>query len=197
MIGEFSLPVPTLRAVPRGAQTQLAALTKGVADALLEAGRASAEEERRWKLLMLLHRLTLWSPKGVQARGRRGATGRTQQQARLIRDRIAAAWRGERGRPRGWGPVRMDSVRVVGLMNGREGGTPRSLMLSIELSKSVFCVFGLGLKTQCILCICSHKARIHTRWGPLDPTSAPQAKEILAFSGFQRFVLIIYQRFFR
>ena len=24
-------------------------------------------------------------------------------------------------------------------------------MLSIELSKSVFCVFGLGLKTQCIL----------------------------------------------
>ena len=28
--------------------------------------------------------------------------------------------------------------------------------------KSVFCVFGLGLKTQCILCICSHKARIHS-----------------------------------
>ena len=34
---EFLLDVPTLRDVPRGAQSQLAALTKGVCDALVAA----------------------------------------------------------------------------------------------------------------------------------------------------------------
>ena len=64
-----------------------------------------------------------------------------------------------------------------------EEGRSRRLPAAMPILdvKSVFCVFGLGLKTQCILCICSHKARIHTRWGPLDPTSAPQAKENLPY----------------
>ena len=69
---EFLLDVPTLREVPRRAQSQLAALTKGVCDALEETGRGTAEEERTLKLLLLLHRLTLWAPRGNQGRGRRG-----------------------------------------------------------------------------------------------------------------------------
>ena len=92
---ECLLDVPTFREVPRGAQSQLAALTKGVCDAVEEAGRATAEEERALKLLLLLHRLTLWAPRGAQGRGRRGPYGRTEQQGRLVADRIAAAWRGE------------------------------------------------------------------------------------------------------
>ena len=92
---EFLLDVPTFREVPRRAQAQLGALTKGVCDALEEAGGATAEEERALKLLLLLHRLTLWAPRGAQARGRRGANGRAQRQAELVCDRIAAAWRGE------------------------------------------------------------------------------------------------------
>ena len=95
LVDEFLLDVPTLREVPREAQSQLAALTQGVCDALLGAGRASAEEERAGKLLLLLHRLTLWAPRGAQARGRRGPHGRAAQQSRVVRDRIAAAWRGE------------------------------------------------------------------------------------------------------
>jgi len=92
---EFLLDVPTLREVPRRAQSQLAALTKGVCDALEEAGRATAEEERALKLLLLLHRLTLWAPRGAQARGRRGPNGRAEQQGEMVCNRIAAAWRGE------------------------------------------------------------------------------------------------------
>ena len=95
LVDEFLLDVPTLREVPRAAQSQLAALTQGVCDALLEAGRATAEEERAGKLLLLLHRLTLWAPRGAQARGRRGPHGRAEQQSRVVCDRIAAAWRGE------------------------------------------------------------------------------------------------------
>ena len=92
---EFLLDVPTLREVPQGAQSQLAALTQGVCQALTEAGRASAEEERAGKLLLLLHRLTLWAPRGAQARSRRGPNGRARQQDEMVRDRIGAAWRGE------------------------------------------------------------------------------------------------------
>ena len=88
---ECLLDVPTFREVPRGAQSQLAALTKGVCDAVEGAGRATAEEERALKLLLLLHRLTLWAPRGAQGRGRRGPYGRTEQQGRLVADRIAAA----------------------------------------------------------------------------------------------------------
>ena len=58
-------------------------------------GRGPAEEERALKLLLLLHRLTLWAPRGNQGRGRRGPYGRTEQQGRLVADRIAAAWRGD------------------------------------------------------------------------------------------------------
>ena len=94
LVGEFPLDVPTLREVPREAQSQLAALTQGVCDALLETGRATAGEERAGKLLLLLHRLTLWAPRGKQAGGRRGPHGRATQQPRIVRDRIAAAWRG-------------------------------------------------------------------------------------------------------
>ena len=97
LVDEFHLDVPTLREVPREAQSQLAALTQGVCDALLEAGRATAEEERAGKLLLLLHRLTLWAPRGAQARGRRGPHGRSAQQSRVVRDRIAAAWGSHRG----------------------------------------------------------------------------------------------------
>ena len=53
---EFLVDVPTLLEVPLRAQSQLAALTKGVCDAVEEAGRATAEEERALKLLLLLHR---------------------------------------------------------------------------------------------------------------------------------------------
>ena len=95
LVDEFLLDVPTFREVPRQAQGQLAALTKGVCDALEEAPRASAEEERALKLLLLLHRLLLWAPKGAQARGRRGAQGRSAQRATVVSERIAGAWRGE------------------------------------------------------------------------------------------------------
>ena len=44
LVGEFLLDVPTLREVPREAQSQLAALTQGVCEALPETGRATAEE---------------------------------------------------------------------------------------------------------------------------------------------------------
>ena len=88
---EFLLDVPTLREVPRRTQSQLAALTKGVCDALEEAGTATAEEERALKLLLLLHRLTLWAPRGKEGRGRRGPLGREEQQGGLVAARIAAA----------------------------------------------------------------------------------------------------------
>ena len=39
LLEEFSLNVPTLREVPRKAQSQLAALTQGVCEAVEEAGR--------------------------------------------------------------------------------------------------------------------------------------------------------------
>ena len=70
-------------------------VTREHREAVEEADRATAEEERALKLLLLLHRLTLWAPRGAQGRGRRGPYGRTGQQGRLVADRIAAAWRGE------------------------------------------------------------------------------------------------------
>ena len=61
-------------------------------------------------------------------------------------DDRTAAWRGERGRPRGWGPVRMDSVRVVGLMNGRAappGGAPAGVRLGTWSWIRVLCWYGI------------------------------------------------------
>ena len=83
---------------------------------------------------------------------------------------------------------------------GRYPYPPEPLTARILDVKSVFCVFGFGLKTQCILCICSQiscwfskislslKARIHTRWGPLDPTSAAAGEG--KFAVFREFSLI-------
>ena len=95
------------------------------------------------------------------------------------------------GDPPGGAGEKNFSVQQIYLKSGTreevieeaEEGRSRRLPAAMPILdvKSVFCVFGLGLKTQCILCICSHKARIHTRWGPLDPTSAPQAKENLPY----------------
>ena len=61
----------------------------------MAAGRGTAHEVRGWKLTLLFHRLTLWAPRGAQARGRRGPNGRSSQQSELVHDRISAAWRGE------------------------------------------------------------------------------------------------------
>ena len=91
-----------------------------------------------------------------------------------------------------WRSIYLKSGTREEVIEEAEEGRSRRLPAAMPILdvKSVFCVFGLGLKTQCILCICSHKARIHTPWGPLDPTSAPQANEG-KFAVFREFSLIL------
>ena len=90
------MPLPTLREVPRSAALSLADLIAGVVEGILAAPVTGIEAERRWKLLLCLHRLLLWAPLAPPGAPRpRGRCARRDQQRDLVLARLARARRGE------------------------------------------------------------------------------------------------------